>query len=158
MAEAKVAIKNDGTIDLFVGVVDIGGGQKTILGMIAAEELGVRADDVTVIIGDTQDTPYGPSCHASRCTPEMGPAVLQAAAEARQKLFELAAPLLGANAEELRSKNGTIYVKSDPSRSVPFKSACQSMAAGSAHNWHGQQGTQSRGTHDGDVRCPDGGA
>ena len=50
-----------------------GGGQQTILGMIAAEELGVGLDDVTVIIGDTQDTPYGPSCHASRCTPEMGP-------------------------------------------------------------------------------------
>ena len=90
VAEAKVAIRNDGTINLFVGVVDIGGGQQTILGMIAAEELGVTSDDVTVMIGDTQDTLYGPSCHASRCTPEMGPAVLQAAAEARQKLFEQA--------------------------------------------------------------------
>ena len=105
-AEAKVAIRNDGTIDLFVGVVDIGGGQQTILGMIAAEEMGVGADDVTVIIGDTQDTLYGPSCHASRCTPEMGPAVVQAAAEARQQLFELAAPMMGAKVEEIRSRNG----------------------------------------------------
>ena len=128
VAEAKVAIKNDGTINLFVGVVDIGGGQQTILGMIAAEELGVTSDDVTVMIGDTQDTLYGPSCHASRCTPEMGPAVLQAAAEARQKLFEHAAPLLGADAGALRSKNGMIYVKSDPSRSVSFKKACQGIA------------------------------
>ena len=128
VAEAKVAVKNDGTINLFVGVVDIGGGQQTILGMIAAEELGVRLDDVTVIIGDTQDTPYGPSCHASRCTPEMGPAVLQAAAEARQKLFEVTAPFLGVDSKGLQSKNGTIYVKSDPSRSVAFKSACQRVA------------------------------
>jgi len=127
-AEAKTAIKNDGTIDLYVGVVDIGGGQKTILGMIAAEELGVRADDVTVIIGDTQDTLYAPSCHASRCTPEMGPAVLQAAAEARQKLFEHAAFLLDTDAKRLGSKDGLIYVKSDPSRSIPFKKACQNMA------------------------------
>ena len=104
VAEAKVAIKNDGTINLFVGVVDIGGGQQTILGMIAAEELGVRSDDVTVMIGDTQDTLYGPSCHASRCTPEMGPAVLQAAAEARQKLFEHAAFLMDTDAEKARIK------------------------------------------------------
>ncbi|MBP1730900.1 MAG: yagR, partial [Deltaproteobacteria bacterium] len=54
VAEAKVRIKHDGTINLYVGVVDIGGGQKTILGMIAAEELGVSSDAVTVIIGDTQ--------------------------------------------------------------------------------------------------------
>lgn len=129
VAEAKVAIKNDGTINLFVGVVDIGGGQQTILGMIAAEELGVTSDDVTVMIGDTQDTLYGPSCHASRCTPEMGPAVLQAAAEARQKLFEHAAFLLDTDAKRLQSKNGLIYVKSDPSRSIPFKKVCQRMTS-----------------------------
>ena len=123
-AEAKVAIKNDGTIDLFVGVVDIGGGQRTILPMIAAEELGVEAEDVTVIIGDTAGTPYGPSCHASRCTPEMGPAILQAAAEARQQLFALAVPILGVNIEEIRSQNGKIYVKSNPFYSVPFKTVC----------------------------------
>jgi xanthine dehydrogenase molybdenum-binding subunit len=123
-AEAKVVIRKDGTIDLFVGVVDIGGGQQTILPMIAAEELGVGADDVDVIIGDTQDTPYGPSCHASRCTPEMGPAIVQAAAVARQQLFELAAPMMGAKVEELRSQNGKIYVKSNPSKTLPFKIAC----------------------------------
>jgi CO/xanthine dehydrogenase Mo-binding subunit len=123
-AEARVAIMHDGTINLFAGVVDIGGGQQTILPMLAAEELGVGADDVHVIIGDTRDTPYGPSSHASRCTPEMGPAIVQAAAVARQQLFELAAPMLGADVDELRSKNGTIYVKSDPSKALPFKAAC----------------------------------
>jgi xanthine dehydrogenase YagR molybdenum-binding subunit len=130
VAEAKVAIRQDGTINLYVGVVDIGGGQKTILGMIAAEELGVRATDVTVIIGDTQDTLYAPSCHASRCTPEMGPAVLQAAAEARQKLFQEAAILLDTDAKRLGSKNGMIYVKTDQSRSIPFGAACKRIAPG----------------------------
>jgi len=128
VAEAKVVINPGGTVNLFVGVVDIGGGQKTILGMIAAEELGVRAGDVTVFIGDTKDTLYAPSCHASRCTPEMGPAVLQAAAEARQRVFEHAAFLLDTDAGRLRSKDGMIYVQSDPSRSVSFRKACRNMA------------------------------
>jgi len=123
-AEANVVIHHDGTIELCAGVVDIGGGQQTILPMFAAEELGVEALDVNVISGDTEGTPYGPSCHASRCTPEMGPAIVQAAADARQQLFELAAPMLGVKAEELQSVNGTIYVKSDSSISVPFRSAC----------------------------------
>jgi xanthine dehydrogenase molybdenum-binding subunit len=129
-AEANVVIRNDGTIDLLVGVVDIGGGQQTILPMIAAEELGVEADDVNVIFGDTKDTPYGPSCHASRCTPEMGPAVVQAAAEARQKLFALAVSMLGVSVEEIRSKNGEIYAKSDPIHSIPFKTVCSKITPG----------------------------
>lgn len=126
-ANADIAIKNDGTINLFIGVVDIGGGQQTIFSMIAAEELGVKADDITVTWGDTKDTRYAPSSHGSRCTAEMGPAVLQAAAVARQKLFEIAAPILGAKVEELQSKNGEIYVKSDPSRYVYFKTVCSKM-------------------------------
>ena len=124
-AYADVEIKSDGTVTLYVGVVDIGGGQQTIFSMIAAEELGVNLEDITIVYGDTKDTRYGPSCHASRATPELGPAVLQAAAEARKNLFEIAAPVLGAKPEELRSKNGQIYVKSNPWRSVPLKTVCQ---------------------------------
>jgi CO/xanthine dehydrogenase Mo-binding subunit len=124
-AYADVEIKSDGTVTLYVGVVDIGGGQQTIFSMIAAEELGVNLEDITIVYGDTKDTRYGPSCHASRATPELGPAVLQAAAEARKNLFKIAAPVLGAKPEELRSKNGQIYVKSNPWRSVPLKTVCQ---------------------------------
>jgi xanthine dehydrogenase molybdenum-binding subunit len=120
-AYADVSITHDGKINLHIGVVDIGGGQKTIFSMIAAEELGVHADDITVISGDTQDTRYAPSCHVSRGTAEMGPPVLQAAAEARQKLFEVAAPILGVKAEELQSENGAITVRSNPWRSISFK-------------------------------------
>jgi len=123
-AYADVEIKSDGTVTLYVGVVDIGGGQQTIFSMIAAEELGVNLEDITIVYGDTKDTRYGPSCHASRATPELGPAVLQAAAEARKNLFKIAAPVLGAKPEELRSKNGQIYVKSNPWRSVPLKTVC----------------------------------
>ncbi len=91
-AYADVDIDHDGRVRLHAGVVDVGGGQRTILAMIAAEALGVRAETVEVIYGDTRDTRYGPACHTSRVTAEMGPPVLQAAAEARDRLFALAAP------------------------------------------------------------------
>ena len=124
-AEAEVEIRSDGTTELLAGVVDIGAGQRTIFPMVAAEELGVRAEDMLVVIGDTDRTPYAPACHASRCTAEVAAAVLQAAAEARQQLFEITAPHLGADIEDLRSKDGTIYLKSNPSRTLDFKKACQ---------------------------------
>jgi CO/xanthine dehydrogenase Mo-binding subunit len=126
-AEADIVIKNDGSITLLVGVVDIGAGQLTIFPMIAAEELGVGLDDITVIGGDTKDTRYGPSCHASRATAEMGPAVLQAAAEARQQLFAIAASILQVEPEALQSKYGEIYVKSEPSKSVSFRNVCSKI-------------------------------
>jgi xanthine dehydrogenase molybdenum-binding subunit len=121
---------SEGAINLFIGVVDIGAGQQTIFTMIAAEELGVKADEIITVWGDTKGTRYAPSCHASRCTAEMGPAVLQAAAEARQKLFEIAAPLLGVRPEDLQSKKGDIYIKSDPSRSIPLKTVCSKIDPG----------------------------
>jgi len=123
-ANADIEIDHDGSIRLYVGVVDIGAGQLTILPMIAAEELGVEVDDIEVLGGDTKDTRYAPSGHASRITPEMGPAVLQAAAEARNQLFRLAAPLLEAKVEDLQSLTGQIFVKSEPDRSMSFKDAC----------------------------------
>ena len=126
-AYADVEIKHDGTITLFIGVVDIGGGQQTIFPMIAAEELGVNPDGITVVFGDTKDTRYAPSCHVSRVTSELGPAVLQAVAEARKHLFEIAAPILGAKAEELQSKYGQVYVKSNPRRFVPLKTVCNKI-------------------------------
>lgn len=126
-AYADIEIRQDGTITLFLGVVEIGGGQKTIFPMIAAEELGVRAQDVKIVCGDTFGTRYAPSCQASRCTPELGPAVLQAAAECRAKLFDIAASLLQADGQELRSRDRRIFVKSDPDRSIDFSRACREI-------------------------------
>ncbi|HBB17642.1 MAG TPA: hypothetical protein DCZ97_11845, partial [Syntrophus sp. (in: bacteria)] len=126
-AHADVVIKQDGTIELWIGVVDIGAGQQTIFPMIAAEELGVNLEDITSIAGDTEGTRYGPSAHSSRVTAEMGPAVLQAAAEARNQLFTLAANMLEVQSELLESQYGKIYPKSDPGRSIPYKEVCRKI-------------------------------
>ncbi len=124
-AYADIQVHHDGRIVLCIGVVDIGGGQGTSFAMIAAEELGVNNEDIDVIYGDTQNTRYAPSCHVSRVTSELGPAVLQAASEARRRLFEIAAPLLGANVESLQSKGGRVYVKTNPGQSISIRDLCR---------------------------------
>lgn len=123
-AHADITVNHKGAIDLHIGVVDIGGGQKTIFAMIAAEELGVGVNDIHVIYGDTKNTRYAPSCHTSRCTAEMGPPVLQAAAEARRKLLEIAGSIFGVESDDLDANQGRIYIKSDPGRSLPFNAVC----------------------------------
>jgi CO/xanthine dehydrogenase Mo-binding subunit len=126
-AHADVRITHEGKAYLSIGVVDIGGGQQTIFSMIAAEELGVNIDDIIVMSGDTKGTRYAPSCHSSRVTAEMGPPVLQAAAEAREKLFALAAPMLEVEAKDLQSGNGKIYFRSDPQRAISFQTVCRQI-------------------------------
>ncbi len=126
-ANADVVLRSDGSVELLAGVVDIGGGQSTILPMIVAEELGVNFDRVRINYGDTERTKYAPGTHSSRLTAEMGPAVLQAAAEARQKLFTVASLMLDARVDDLRSKNDVIYVKDEPSRRIRFEEACEAL-------------------------------
>ena len=123
-AEARVLLSSTGDIELQAGVVDIGSGSATTLSQVAAEELGVSLSDIRTIYGDTELTPYSPSSHASRVIPEMGPAVLQAAAQAREKLFEFVAALLESSRSELRSSEGWIYNVRDRSKKMSFKDAC----------------------------------
>ncbi len=126
-ANADVVIRRDGTVELLAGIVDIGGGQTTILRMIAAEELGVTLDRVRIKYGDTEGTKYAPGTHASRMTVEMGPAVLKASAEARQHLFAVAALMLDAQADDLRSENDIIYSKHEPARRIRFEKVCDAL-------------------------------
>jgi CO/xanthine dehydrogenase Mo-binding subunit len=120
-ANAEVVIRKDGSIELHAAIVEIGSGAATALAMIAAEELGVRVEDVNVMYGDSEAGPFAPGTHASRMIPEMGPAVLQAAADARRKLFEAVAVVHKTDASQLHSTDGWLYI--GPSKRIRFKDA-----------------------------------
>jgi CO/xanthine dehydrogenase Mo-binding subunit len=123
-ASADVALGRDGSVQLRVGIVEIGAGQITVLPMMVAEELGLDPGQVDVLWGDTAGTQYGPSSHASRVTSEMGPATIQAAARARDRLFDAVSGRLDAHPRDLRAEGGRIFVAYDPSRSLTFAEAC----------------------------------
>lgn len=126
-AMADVFVNRDGTARLLIATVDIGGGESTVLGMIAAEQLGVTMDRMKVEWGDTEGTKYSPSTHANRVTAEMGPAVQQAAYEARKKLFEFAAREMDTTPDMLDSVNNTVYIKDDPERKMSFEEVCAAL-------------------------------
>ena len=123
-ANAIVYVDRDGTATVHCGFVDIGGGQATMATMLLAEELGMRLEDVRVHWGDTDQTEYSPGTHASRMTAEMGPAILQAAYNARKQVFEIASRKLGVQVEDIRSALGKIYSKSRPELQTTFKEVC----------------------------------
>ncbi len=124
---AQVKVHRDGSVELVTGCQDIGTGYRTAMMAVAAEELGIEAKDVTMRLGDTQ-FPEGPASGGSVTVNSVAPAVRLAANQARTKLFELAAPLLGAKPEELDAANGRIFVAKEPARSVTFKQAAAKMS------------------------------
>jgi len=97
---AIVNISGDGSCFLSIGTVDMGQGSDTVMAQIAAEVLGLQAENIRVIHPDTDVTPYDMGTLGSRSTFHMGTAVRLAAEEAVRKIADLRKEL-GAEAAEL---------------------------------------------------------
>lgn len=117
-SSALVFVNEDGSVTLSVGASDIGQGIKTSLAQIAAEELGVDLEDISVVSADTDVTPRDLGSYASRCTYVCGNAVRLAAMDAKRQLIGKASEILEAVPEELDLKDKTIYVRTDPKKKI----------------------------------------
>src|SRR5207237_281020 len=83
-----------------------GQGQETSFAQIAADELGVDLNDVTVIHGDTSIVQYGIGTFGSRATAVGGTAVFIAIEKLKEKANKIAAHMLGADASGLTFSEG----------------------------------------------------
>jgi CO/xanthine dehydrogenase Mo-binding subunit len=122
---ATVKVNTDGTAVLLTGTVETGQGALTVLGQIAAEALGIAAEDVQVVSGDTDTTPMDTGAIASRTTYVTGNAIVVAAERARDILFEAAAPLLHVKPDQLEAKDRQIQVKGFPQKFLPIGEVAQ---------------------------------
>ncbi len=90
---AWVRVGSDGRAAVVTAMQDIGTGSRTAMAQIAAEELGLPLDHVTVSLGDTARGPFASISAGSSTIPSMGPAVRAAAADARRQIEEIAAQM-----------------------------------------------------------------
>ncbi|HEY0320782.1 MAG TPA: xanthine dehydrogenase family protein molybdopterin-binding subunit [Pyrinomonadaceae bacterium] len=105
----EVRLTRDGSVEILSGVQDIGGGIRTALAQVVAEELGIKPSDVTVRIGDTA-YPSGPASGGSMTTGSITPAARNAAFKVRQQFLEQVATALGTKAEYLKLGGGQVLV------------------------------------------------
>lgn len=98
-------IGTDGSVNLTVGTVDVGGARAS-LGMIAAEELGIAYDQVTVNVGDTASLGHNDTTEGSRGTFSSGMATIFAARDAIDVMKERAARMWDIPAEDVEWENG----------------------------------------------------
>jgi aerobic carbon-monoxide dehydrogenase large subunit len=106
-----VRMDPDGSVVALSGVTEQGQGTEAMLRQIVAEGVGVEIDNVRVITGDTQVTPYGGGTWASRGAGIGGEAALQAGLELRRNILAVAASMLQANVDELDVVAGEIVSK-----------------------------------------------
>jgi 4-hydroxybenzoyl-CoA reductase subunit alpha len=125
MPHSGVQIKVDrgGGVAIFCGSTDIGQGSDSLLAYVAAEELGIRPEDVRVVTADTDLTPVDLGSYSSRVTLMTGNAAIQAARKVRAPIFEAAARKLEVPVSRLLAADRRIWDAADPSRALSFADA-----------------------------------
>jgi xanthine dehydrogenase YagR molybdenum-binding subunit len=91
-SQANLKVDSTGQYHLYVGVTDVGTAAKTTMGMIAAEELDVPLEKVTVHWGDTADCPYSVGESGGRTTSFTGVSVVEAAQQLKKQIAEKGMP------------------------------------------------------------------
>lgn len=115
--DAWIAISADSRVTIYTGKVDLGTGTETALAQVAAEELDLRMDQVSVVQGDTAVTPDQGPTWGSLTIPRSAAEVRAAAATARARLIDLAASAFGEPATQLTIEAGVIRAPSGRSAS-----------------------------------------
>jgi CO/xanthine dehydrogenase Mo-binding subunit len=108
VSTALVRLLADGSIVVLAGSTEVGQGARTVLSQIAAEELSVSVERVTMQGTNTLFTPFDRSTGASRSTTVMGNAVRLAAIDLHQQLVDAAAEVLRVPGRQLELKNGEV--------------------------------------------------
>ncbi len=98
-----------------------GQGHETTFAQIVAEELGIPPEDIDVVHGDTDNTPFGLGTYGSRSTPVSGAAAALVARKVRDKAQIIASGMLEVSVADIQWDKGSFSVKGDPGKSVTIQ-------------------------------------
>jgi aerobic carbon-monoxide dehydrogenase large subunit len=112
----EMRIHPTGKAQIRLSVQSQGQGHETTFAQIVAHELGIPPEDVDVINGDTDNTPFGLGTYGSRSTPVSGAAASVVARRVRDKARIIAAVALECSPDDLEWNHGRWQVKGDPSK------------------------------------------
>lgn len=117
--DAFVAVNADGSVTIYSGKVDLGQGLRIAIPQMAAEELGIGLERISMVEGDTALTPDQGATGGSSGIMRGGVQIRQAAATARDALIALAAARAGKPAAEFDAVDGEVRPKSGGA-GIPF--------------------------------------
>src|SRR5271168_4785578 len=122
-----VAVRLDaqGSVVCQTSITEQGQGSESLTAQIVASVLGVSMDRVRVILGDTDNTPYGGGTWASRGAGIGGEAALQATKVLRKNILDVAAAILQASPAELDIVNNAIVNADDGAVRIELRELCR---------------------------------
>jgi carbon-monoxide dehydrogenase large subunit len=156
-----VRIATNGKIVLYTGATPQGQSHKTTLAQIAADQLGVSYEDVTVATADTKEIAFGVGTFAARTAVNAGSSAHIAAMEVAKKIKAIAADMMEVSPDDLELHDGFAEVRGVPGMKKSFRDIAVksigmpgfSMAGGlppgleNTAYFQPDQSTYSNGTH-----------
>ena len=119
-ASATASVNSDGTVSLIEGSPDIGGSRAAV-SMQLAEVLGIAAEDVRPVVGDTDSVGYTSLTGGSSVAFKTGWACYEAAMDIKQQFVERAARIWDVDSSLVEYSDGTLSHISDPELKITFK-------------------------------------
>ncbi|MFB7289341.1 aerobic carbon-monoxide dehydrogenase large subunit [Actinacidiphila glaucinigra] len=111
---AELRVHPTGKAVLRISVQTQGQGHETTFAQIVAEELGIPPEDIDVVHGDTDQTPFGLGTYGSRSTPVSGAAAALVARKVRERARLVASAMLEVSPDDLEWEKGRWFVTGDP--------------------------------------------
>jgi CO/xanthine dehydrogenase Mo-binding subunit len=125
---AHVKLHGDGSGTIVTGAQECGTGAVMALPLLAAEVLGMRPEQFTVVYQDTDAGPWDAGASGSQTTFNNGRAVVHAAIDVRDQLLELAEEVLEAARGDLELVDGRVQVKGSPTTGVDISELAEKAA------------------------------
>ncbi len=117
---AHVRVHPTGKVQVMTGAHSHGQGHETTFAQIVAEQLGLNVEDIEVVHGDTDRTPFGAGTYGSRSQPVGGAAVYVATQRVIEKGKKFAMHMLEAAEADVVFEGGKYFVRGAPSKAVKF--------------------------------------
>ena len=146
--QMRMRLEADGTISAFTGQMPHGQGHETTFAQIVADEIGVPFEQVRIVVGDSDQVPFG-FTGGSRAATMAGGASLHTARALKEKILEISSNVLEASPGDLEIVNGKVSVRGVPVSAIPLADVAAASAEDVEVNgaFDGGEGGWSGGTH-----------
>lgn len=115
---AILKIDGSGRYTIFVGEAELGQGSKMVMAQIVAEEFGIDPQDVNVVMGDTDKTPFSTGTHGSKVTTVLGNAVLFACKNVKEQITNAIREHLGTGEVSIKN-NKVLFLNGETFMDLP---------------------------------------
>ena len=122
--EARISVRDDGTVDVVVGTYSHGQGHRTTYSQILSESLGIDFERINIIQGDTAEVKFGGGTGGSRSSQMGGIAVMRAGSAMLEDATDIAADLLQSPRDAVSYSEG-VFASSENTSEVTLAQVAQ---------------------------------